>query len=538
MSPSTGPRPTTRLLLLSLLVFIIGTIEFLPVGLLPDISRDLDVAPSRTGLLVTVYAFTVGLTAAPLTARTSAWPRKRLFLTACAVFMAATALSGLSPNYAALAATRLLCGLAHGVFYAIVAGYAAAIAGPGRSGRATAIVLAGVSLAFVVGVPLGTAAGTAFGWRTAFLATAALGLAALLTAARLLPRVPPGPPLRVSDLPRVARTSGLAPVVLTTGLVILGHFTLYTYVTEYLRDAAGIAPASVSAVLLLFGLTGIAGTLLSGALVDTRPRATLLGTLTLMAVSLTALGAAPSNRPLLFLAIATWGLACTALPVCFQTAVLRTAHDAPDAASSLYVAAFNTGIGAGALTGGLLLTASPPAALPWAALALLLAGTATTFLTRARSHPHHPATDTPPPTRTTSPSPTRPQRPRPVREPAETLGTRPDQPQPPPGLGRRPGHRGRAKDRQFRVPVPHADAQARPDPLHPHTGGPLRVPVRVGNQLRRQQLRPVNQPRLPVLFQHQPHHPPRDARSERIVGHLERVLPATGHAKPPLRMRS
>ncbi|GCD36662.1 MFS transporter [Streptomyces chrestomyceticus JCM 4735] len=397
--PTTHPLP--RLLPLSLLVFIIGTIEFLPVGLLPDISRDLEVAPSRTGLLVTVYAFAVGLTAAPLTARTSAWPRKRLFLTTCAVFMAATALSGLSPNYATLATTRLLCGLAHGVFYAIVAGYAAAIAGPGRSGRATAIVFAGVSLAFVVGVPLGTTAGTAFGWRTAFLATAALGTVTLLTAARLLPHVPPGPALRVSDLPRVARTPGLRPVVLTTGLVILGHFTLYTYVTEFLRDAAGFAPASVSAVLLLFGLTGIAGTWLSGALVDTRPRTTLLGTLALMAVSLTALGAAPTYRPLLFLSIATWGMACTALPVCFQTAVLRTALDAPDAASSLYVAAFNTGIGGGALTGALLLTVSPPTALPWAALSLLLTGTATTLLTR----PHHPATDTPPPTRTTSPCP-------------------------------------------------------------------------------------------------------------------------------------
>lgn len=400
--PTTHPLP--RLLplsLLSLLVFIIGTIEFLPVGLLPGISRDFEVAPSRTGLLVTVYAFTVGLTAAPLTARTSAWPRKRLFLTTCAVFMAATALSGLSPNYATLAATRLVCGLAHGVFYAIVAGYAAAIAGPGRSGRATAIVFAGVSLAFVVGVPLGTTAGTAFGWRTAFLATAVLGTVTLLTAARLLPHVPPGPALRVSDLPRVARTPGLRPVVLTTGLVILGHFTLYTYVTEFLRDAAGFAPTSVSAVLLLFGLTGIAGTWLSGALVDTRPRTTLLGTLALMAVSLTALGAAPTYRPLLFLSIATWGMACTALPVCFQTAVLRTARDAPDAASSLYVAAFNTGIGGGALTGALLLTASPLAALPWAALSLLLTGTATTLLTR----PHHPATDTPPPTRTTSPCP-------------------------------------------------------------------------------------------------------------------------------------
>ncbi|MEV5594709.1 MFS transporter [Streptomyces sp. NPDC052496] len=405
MSPSPGrPRPTPRLLLLSLLVFIIGTIEFLPVGLLPDISRDLRVDPSRTGLLVTVYAFTVGLTAAPLTARTSAWPRKRLFLTTCAVFMGATALSGLSPTYASLAATRLLCGLAHGIFYAIVAGYAAAIAGPGRSGRATAIVFAGVSLAFVVGVPLGTTVGTAFGWRTAFLATAALGLVALLAAARLLPQVPPGPPLRVSDLPRVARTPGLGRVVLTTGLVILGHFTLYTYVTEYLHDAAGITPASVSAVLLLFGLAGLAGTLLSGRLVDTRPRAALLGTLALMAVSLTTLGAAPSNPPLLHLSIATWGMACTALPVCFQTAVLRTAPDTPDAASSLYVAAFNTGIGGGALTGALLLTTAPPATLPWAALTLLLAGTAIPLLTRPRPHTH-PSTDTAPPTRTTSPCP-------------------------------------------------------------------------------------------------------------------------------------
>ncbi|GAA2113914.1 MFS transporter [Actinomadura alba] len=158
---ASSARRRAGLAVLAITTFVVVTTEMLPVGLLSLIGDDLGVAQSRVGLLVTVYAFTVGLTAAPLTAWTSRWPRKRLFAMVCAVFALGTVLSGLSVNYPMLVAARFLCGTAHGVFWSIVAGYAASLADPGRTGRATSIVFAGNSAALVLGMPLGTALGAA-----------------------------------------------------------------------------------------------------------------------------------------------------------------------------------------------------------------------------------------------------------------------------------------------------------------------------------------------------------------------------------------
>lgn len=189
--PTTSPpRRRAGLLVLATTTFVVVTTELLPVGLLTPISDDLGVARSRVGLLVTVYAFTVGLTAAPLTQWTAGWPRKRLYMTVSAVFSLGTVLSAAAESYPILAIGRFLCGMAHGVFWSIVAGYAAALATPGRSGRTTAVVFAGNSTALVLGVPLGTVLGGGVGWRGAFCAAAVLGLGALAAAQRLLPDQP------------------------------------------------------------------------------------------------------------------------------------------------------------------------------------------------------------------------------------------------------------------------------------------------------------------------------------------------------------
>ncbi|MEV6265218.1 MFS transporter [Streptomyces sp. NPDC051784] len=130
---------------------------------------------SRVGLLVTVYAFTVGLTATPLThCWTAAWLRKRLYMTVSTVFSLGTVLSAAAESYPMPAIGRFLCGMAHGVFWSIVAGYAAALAKPGRSSRTTAVVFAGSSTALVLGVPLGNVLGNLVGWRGAFCTAAAL----------------------------------------------------------------------------------------------------------------------------------------------------------------------------------------------------------------------------------------------------------------------------------------------------------------------------------------------------------------------------
>ncbi|MDJ0462652.1 MFS transporter [Streptomyces sp. H27-C3] len=265
-------RPWAGLLVLATTIFVVVTTELLPVGLLTPISDDLGVARSRVGLLVTVYAFTVGLTAAPLTHWTAAWPRKRLYMTVSAAFSLGTVLSAAAESYPMLAIGRFLCGMAHGVFWSIVAGYAAALAKPGRSSRTTAIVFAGNSAALVLGVPLGTVLGNVVGWRGAFCAAAALGLGALAAAQRLLPDIPNrSAPPQSAGLGGALRLPGLRSMVTATALLVLGHFTVYTYVTPLLHDAAAFSEAATSMLLALYGLAGFLGTWLGGVLGDPSP---------------------------------------------------------------------------------------------------------------------------------------------------------------------------------------------------------------------------------------------------------------------------
>ncbi|KOW00121.1 hypothetical protein ADK65_16075 [Streptomyces sp. NRRL B-1140] len=375
------------LLVLAATTFVVVTTELLPVGLLTPISDDLGVARSRVGLLVTVYALTVGLTAAPLTHWTAGRPRKRLYLAVSAVFSLGTVLSAASESYPVLAIGRFLCGTAHGVFWSIVAGYAAALAPPGRSGRTTAAVFAGNSAALVLGVPLGTVLGGVVGWRGAFCAAAALGLGALAAAQRLLPAIPhrPAPP-RSTGLGGALRLPGLPGMVTATALLVLGHFTVYTYVSPLLHDGAAFSEAAVGMLLAVYGLAGLPGTWLVGVLVDRRPHTVLLGTIALMAGSLVLLGAGIRLQPLAVAAVALWGVAFAALPVTLQSGVLRLGAAAPDAASSWYVSAFNVGIGGGALAGGLLST-FPVGTLPWMALIPVVPAFGVVWTTRA-AFPH------------------------------------------------------------------------------------------------------------------------------------------------------
>ncbi|RJQ66882.1 MFS transporter [Pseudonocardiaceae bacterium YIM PH 21723] len=347
-------RRAAALAVLTVTAFVVVTTELLPVGLLPQISGDLGISDARAGLLVTAYAFTAALTAAPLTALVSRWPRHRVFLAMCGVFVLGTALSGLAVGFPMVAAARLVCGAAHGVFWSIIAGYAAALADPERPGRAAAVVFGGGSTAVVLGVPLGTALGAATGWRNAFLLVSAVALVMLLIAWRVLPDTGSSPTQRVGDLPKVLLLPGLPSLVITTAVLVLGNFTVYTYCTDLLRDSGVADPARVSILLSVYGLAGIGGTWLSGMLVDGRPRAVLFGTVTLLVTAI-AVFVFGVRWPLLVLVFFAWGFAFSAVPVSMQTGVLRVSGRSADVASAWYVAAFNLGIGGGALAGGVLL---------------------------------------------------------------------------------------------------------------------------------------------------------------------------------------
>jgi predicted MFS family arabinose efflux permease len=192
--PRPGVDPSFRfpwvgILTLAACVFLSVTSEMLPTGLLSEMSGDLGVDESRVGLLVSVFAVAVVVSSAPLAALTRRVPRHALLLAVLAVFATSNLLTALAPTFELVTATRVLGGLAHGLFWAVVGAYSAHLVPPALIGRAVALTVGGGSLAFVLGVPLGTAAGQAFGWRAAFAGIGVLTILGILLTWRFLPAV-------------------------------------------------------------------------------------------------------------------------------------------------------------------------------------------------------------------------------------------------------------------------------------------------------------------------------------------------------------
>ncbi len=356
--------PWLGLITLSSAVFLSVTSEMLPTGLLPEMSRDLDVTQSRIGLLVSWFAFTVVLTSTPLAHLTRRLPRHGLIVAVLIVFALSNVLTALAPTYEFLVVSRVVGGMAHGLFWSVVGAYAAHLVPKEQIGRAVSITIAGGTVAFVFGVPVATAAGQLLGWRLSFAVLAGLMLAGAVLVWRLLPPVEhyagttdaaasaPGaaPPRRDPTVPAVVL------VCVITAVTMIGHFTFYTYIAPFLIEEVGVRSGDVAPLLFLFGIAGVVGLILAGTVFGPRPQRGLLVSLALAAVSVTVLAVSTETLPVAVTAFVLWGLAFGVLPPLMQTRLLHAAsHRIRDTASAFYTTAFNTGIGGGALLGAVLL---------------------------------------------------------------------------------------------------------------------------------------------------------------------------------------
>lgn len=369
--------------------FAYVTAETLPVGLLPDIASGLDVSEAQVGLLLTTYAAVAGLTAIPFTALTLGMSRRRLIALCLAVFTVSQLLAAIAPTFEILAASRLVAALAHGVFWSAIGPAAARLAPAGQAGRAMSIVFVGNSLALVAGVPLGTALGQLAGWRTSF---AVLGLAGAIATIALLRLLPPLTSFTTERVRPVARMRSslavigerrVAAVCAVTLTVVIGHFAAYTYIAPLSERAGGLSGLGLSALLLGFGAAGFAGNLAAGHLTDSRPALVLVAGMTVSAAALVMLATTPGTA-VTVVAVLAWGLGFAVVPVSLQSAILRVAPHAQDAASAVYVVAFQIGIGGGALAGERLVGAGQLGTLPVvAAITALAAGAITMAATRA-----------------------------------------------------------------------------------------------------------------------------------------------------------
>jgi DHA1 family inner membrane transport protein len=349
---ATQPGAAISILILAIAAFVIVTTEYLIVGLLPALSRDMGISISAAGQLVTLFAFTVMLFGPPLTAWLSHFDRKKLFVAILVVFALSNALAALAPNIWVLALARFIPALALPVFWGTASETAGQLAGPAKAGQAVSRVYLGISAALLFGIPLGTVAANSIGWRNSFWMLAGLSLLMAAALWMLMPAVARSPRMDFKRQARLFREPYFLANVAMSIVVFTAMFTAYTYLADILERLAGIAPARVGWWLMGFGAIGLLGNWMGGKAVDRAPvkaTAAFAGLLGIgMALSVPAL----QSLPLFCAVLALWGIAYTALfPIC-QVRVMKSATHSQALAGTTNVSAANAGIGIGAMLGG------------------------------------------------------------------------------------------------------------------------------------------------------------------------------------------
>jgi predicted MFS family arabinose efflux permease len=385
---TTSPFPWVGLVVLAGAIFCSVTSEFLPTGLLPDMARDLNVSISRVGLLVTIFAGTVVVSTTPLAALTRNFSRKSLVAVVLLVNAASGVLAALAPNYEVLVGARVLGGLAHGLFWAVVGAYAAHLVPKHQIGRAVAITSGGGTAAFVLGVPVGTALGHALGWRLAFASIAGVMVVLTVLVIRFLPAVEHRVALSTGEIPIAARRDRSLPAVIVVCVIIIvmatGHNLFYTYIAPWLIAVAHFTETAVAPLLFLYGGAGALGLALAGVIADRLPRRGVLVMSAGVLLAVTALALVSQLPWAAIAAFALWGAVFGGLPAMFQTRMMHVASArVRDLASALFTTSFNLAIGGGALLGGALLDRFGLAVLPAVDIAFIVVGMIVSVVTNA-----------------------------------------------------------------------------------------------------------------------------------------------------------
>ncbi len=354
MSTNTATRGRSLLpiFLLSAAGFTILTTEFVIIGLLPPLARDLRVSVSQAGLLVTLFAMTVGVVGPLLTARLAHYERKALFVGTLLVFAGSNGIAAVSPNIAVMAVARFIPALMLPVFWALASETSMRIMGPEHTGKAISMVNFGIVAATIFGIPIGTLISDRFGWRAAFAVIGALALVKAVLLFVYLPAIRGGqervPVWRQMGILREPKVSGHVGLSL---LVYAGMFTAYTYLADILEKLGGFSGAAVGWILMGFGGVGLLGNWLGGRLVDRHPLRATLWFCVPLAICLLLLTPVIKFPTGLTPVLAMWGVCHAALFTVSHTRVMKAATGTPALGASLNVSGANFGIALGALLG-------------------------------------------------------------------------------------------------------------------------------------------------------------------------------------------
>ncbi|WP_445576829.1 MFS domain-containing protein [Pseudomonas sp. E141] len=339
--------------LLSAAGLTVLTTEFIIVGLLPSIARDLQVTIAQAGLLVTLFAFTVAAFGPFLTAWFARFERRKLFISVLVMFGLANTLAALAPNIGVMAVARLIPALGLPVFWALASETAVDIVGPQFAGRAIARIGFGIVCATVFGIPVGTLISDAFGWRSAFAILAFVAFAKALLLFVYLPKTNLHQhQVSLRSQLKILRSPLMQGHVLLSILVFSGMFTAYTYLADILERLAGFDGTLVGWCLMGFGAVGLVGNSLGGRAVDRHPLIAWMVFCLFLIGGMVALVPSIHSTVGLAAAMGIWGVTQAALFLVSHVRLMKAAPEAPAFAASLNIAGANLGIGLGAMVGG------------------------------------------------------------------------------------------------------------------------------------------------------------------------------------------
>ncbi|MFJ3456078.1 MFS transporter [Scandinavium goeteborgense] len=348
-------RAWLAVIALGISAFTIVTSELAPVGMLSMLAKDLNQTESGAGLVVTAYGWVAALAAFLSGAMPARISRKALLVALMLILALSCLLATQSHTMNAFMTARMAGALAHGAFWALIGTVAAQLVPIGQLGLATSIIFGGVSAASVLGVPLSSFIAGMAGWRHAFTAISLLSLATACALFWTLPTLAAPQQMRLGVYRSIIKNPVLLALYAATACIISAHFAAFTYLEPLLTKTRGVPMASISGLLLISGLSGLMGNIIAGKLIDRHIKVLILTSLFLSAVSLGVLGMESfASLPLWFtgMLLAIWGGGIAIVFVGLQTWLLRTAGNAAQPASAIYVAIFNAAIGTGALAGG------------------------------------------------------------------------------------------------------------------------------------------------------------------------------------------
>lgn len=374
---AAGGSSSLALLSLTVGAFAIGMTEFVIMGILPNVAKDLEVSISAAGQLITMYALAVAVGAPILTMLTYKIPQKKLLCLLMGLFILGNVISVIAPNYAVLMGARMITALTHGTFFGVGAVIASGLVSPDKRAGAVSMMMAGLTIANIIGVPMGTYIGQHWGWRASFGSIAIMGAVTLIGILVFIPKLRQDPPVSARQQLAALVNRKLLVFLLIAVLGNAGLFAVFTYITPLLVQITGFAEHSVTWILILFGCGVTAGNMIGGKLADWKLMPSILGIYFTICVILTVFTLTVHHPVAAVITIFLWGAASFAVFPGMQVRIMNLAQSAPALASTTSHSAGNLGNATGAFIGGMVIMHLPLTSLPWVGailvgLALLL----------------------------------------------------------------------------------------------------------------------------------------------------------------------